>query len=76
MKDCYGCVREFSTNISEQLEFCNYCNRNDNQEFHEDKYELYMACNLKTCRHNKDGKCTSKSDREECLKVARMVFGE
>lgn len=35
-----------------------------------------MNCNLTTCRHNKDGKCTSKSDREECLKVARMVLGE
>lgn len=76
MEDCYGCVREFSTNISEQLEFCNYCKRNDNQEFHEDKYELYTTCNFKTCRRNKDGKCTSKSDREECLIIARMVLGE
>ena len=76
MKDCVGCVREFSTNIAEQLEFCNYCKRNNNQEFHEDKYELYMACNLKTCRHNKDEKCTSKSDREESLKVTRMDLGE
>ena len=74
MKDCYGCVREFSTNISEQLEFCNYCNRNDNQEFHEDKYELYMACNLKTCRHNKDGKCTSEEDRKICVDVAKKVL--
>lgn len=23
-----------------------------------------------------NGKCTSKSDRKECLKVARMVLGE
>lgn len=44
------------------------------------KVETYtlegLTCSFKTCRHNKDGKCTSKSDREKCLIVARKVLGE
>ena len=41
----------------------------------QEKYFVHN-CNLTTCRYNKDGKCTSEIDREECLKVARMVLGE
>ena len=31
-------------------------------------------CNLTTCRHNKDGKCTSERDRAICVDVSRKVL--
>ena len=31
-------------------------------------------CNLTTCRYNKNGKCTSETDRKECVSVAVKVL--
>lgn len=31
-------------------------------------------CNLTTCRHNKDGQCTSEKDREVCVAVSRKAL--
>ena len=33
-----------------------------------------MNCNLKTCRHNENGKCTSEEDRKICDDVAKKVL--
>lgn len=33
-----------------------------------------MNCNLTTCRHNENGKCTSESDRKICVDVAKRVL--
>ena len=39
MNNCVGCVRENSTDIKDHLEYCQYCKRNDNKEYHKDKYQ-------------------------------------
>ena len=31
-------------------------------------------CNLTTCRYNKNGKCTNKEKRKECVEVSRKVL--
>ena len=31
-------------------------------------------CNLTTCRHNADGKCTNDEKREECVRVSNAVL--
>lgn len=74
MSDCRGCVREDSTSIADHLSYCQYCNRNDNQEFHKDLYEFDTYCNLNTCRYNENGKCTNEEKRKECLDVSRKVL--
>lgn len=33
-----------------------------------------MSCNLKTCRHNENGKCTSEEDRKNCVDVSKKVL--
>ena len=42
------------------------------------KVETYtlegLTCSFKTCRHNKDGKCTSEEDRKICVDVAKKVL--
>jgi hypothetical protein len=32
-------------------------------------------CNLVTCRHNKDNKCTNDEKRTECVEVSGKVMG-
>ena len=31
-------------------------------------------CNLTTCRHNADGKCTNEEKRKECVRVSKAVL--
>ena len=31
-------------------------------------------CNLSTCRHNADGKCTNEEKREECVIFSKAVL--
>lgn len=38
--------------------------------------QLQNDCNLTTCRYNKDGKCTNKEKRKECVEVSRKVLCE
>ena len=76
MSDCKGCVREKSNNIIDHLHYCQYCNRNDNQEFHRDLYILDISCNLTTCRYNENCKCTNEEKRKECVEVSRKVLCE
>ena len=33
-------------------------------------------CNLTTCRHNADGKCTNEEKRKECVEVAEKVLAD
>ena len=31
-------------------------------------------CNLTSCRHNADGKCTNEEKRKECIEVSEKVL--
>lgn len=31
-------------------------------------------CNLTSCRHNADGKCTNEENRKECIEVSEKVL--
>lgn len=31
-------------------------------------------CNFATCRHNKDGICQNEVDREDCVRICRLVL--
>lgn len=39
-----------------------------------DKHENKANCNLTTCRHNADGKCTNEEERKECVRVSKLVL--
>lgn len=74
MGECKGCKRENSTDIKDHLTYCQYCKRNDNQEFHKDFFELSNNCNLTTCRYNESSNCTNEEKRKECVEVAEKVL--
>lgn len=74
MGECKGCKRENSADIKDHLTYCQYCKRNDNQEFHKDLFELSNNCNLTTCRYNENGKCTNEEKRKECLETVEKVI--
>lgn len=74
MGECRGCKRENSTDIKDHLAYCQYCKRNDNQEFHKDLFELSNNCNLTTCRCSENGKCTNEEKRKECVEVSLCVL--